>query len=221
MADPSTIEDCFRIARERGLMDRLPTPIRCMFDEKTIAETPKPGDERFATSAYHCILSNSAAVAAVQRRAEKAGWQVAVDLSVDDAPVAYAADKLLARLDKLRAADPTRPAAVITGGELSSPVLGDGQGGRNQAFVLDCVPKIAGRNIAVISAGTDGIDGNSPAAGAIADGETFARAEQAKMSAEDYYVRSDSYTFFRTLGDALETGPTENNVRDIRLLTAW
>lgn len=221
MADPSTIEDCYRIAKERGLMERLPAPIRRMFEEKTIAETPKPGDERFATSSYHCILSNSAAVAAVKRRAEKAGWQVEVDLSVDDVPVADAADKLLARLEKMRASDPSRPAAVITGGELSSPVIGDGQGGRNQAFVLDCVPKIAGRNIAVISAGTDGIDGNSPAAGAIADGETLARAEEAKLSVEDYFLRSDSYNFFRTLGDALETGPTENNVRDIRLLTAW
>ena len=160
-------------------------------------------------------------MAAVKRRAEEAGWQVEVDLSVDDVGVADAADKLLARLEKMRTSDPSRPAAVITGGELSSPVLGDGQGGRNQAFVLDCVPKIAGRNIAVISAGTDGIDGNSPAAGAIADGETLARAQEAKMSVEDYFRRSDSYNFFRTLGDALETGPTENNVRDIRLLTAW
>jgi hydroxypyruvate reductase len=221
MADPSTIEDCYRIARERGLMDRLPAPIRRMFDERTIPETPKPGDERFATSSYHCLLSNGAAVAAVRRRAEEAGWQVAVDLSVDDVPVAEAADKLLADLQRLRASDPTRPAAVITGGELSSPVLGNGQGGRNQAFVLNCVPKIAGKNIAVISAGTDGIDGNSPAAGAIADGQTLARAERANMSVEDYFQRSDSYNFFRTLGDALETGPTENNVRDIRLLTAW
>jgi hydroxypyruvate reductase len=221
MADPSTIEDCYRIAKQRNLMDRLPAPIRRMFDEKTISETPKPGDERFTTSSYHCLLSNGAAVAAVQRRAAEAGWQVEVDLSVDDVPVADAADRLLARLEKLRASDPTRPAAVITGGELSSPVLGNGQGGRNQAFVLDCVPKIAGKNIAVISAGTDGIDGNSPAAGALADGQTLARAEKAQMSVEDYTRRSDSYNFFRALGDALETGPTENNVRDIRLLTAW
>lgn len=221
MADPSTVEDCYRIAKERGLMDRLPAPFRRMFDQRTIQETPKPGDGRFATSSYYCLLDNSAAVAAVRRRAEEAGWQVEVDLSVDDVPVADAADILLARLEKLRAADPARPAAVITGGELSSPVLGNGQGGRNQAFVLNCVPKIAGRNIAVISAGTDGIDGNSPAAGAIADGRTLARAEQAQMRVEYYFQRSDSYNFFRTLGDALETGPTENNVRDIRLLTAW
>ena len=221
MPDPSTIDDCYRIAKERDLMDRLPASIRRMFDERSISETPKPGDNRFETSSYHCLLSNSAAVAAVGRRAEEAGWQVEVDLSVDDLPVAVAADRLLARLQKLRTIDSRRPAAVITGGELSSPVLGEGEGGRNSAFVLDCVPKIAGRNIAVISAGTDGIDGNSPAAGAIADGHTLVRAEKAGMDVEDYFLRSDSYSLFRTLGDALETGPTENNVRDIRLLTAW
>jgi hydroxypyruvate reductase len=221
MADPSTIDDCYRIAEKRGLMDKLPASIRQIFDDQTIEETPKPGDERFATSSYHSLLSNSAAVAAIERRALEAGWQVEVDLSVDDLPLSEAADILLARLDRLRAKDPTRPAAVITGGELSSPVLGDGQGGRNQAFVLDCVPKIAGRDIAVISAGTDGIDGNSPAAGAVADGQTLLRAEQSGMSVEDYTRRSDSYRFFKALDDALETGPTENNVRDIRLLTAW
>lgn len=221
MADPSTIDDCYRIAEKRGLMDKLPDSIRQLFDDQTIEETPKPGDERFATSSYHSLLSNSAAVAAIERRAQEAGWQVEVDLSVDDLPLSEAADILLARLDRLCAKDPTRPAAVITGGELSSPVLGDGQGGRNQAFVLDCVPKIAGRDIAVISAGTDGIDGNSPAAGAVADGQTLLRAEQSGMSVEDYTRRSDSYRFFKALDDALETGPTENNVRDIRLLTAW
>lgn len=221
MPDPSTVADCNRIAQDRGLMEKLPQPIRAMFEENTIPETPKPGDERFSTSSYHCLLSNSAAVKAIERRAQEAGWQVEVDLSVDDLPVSQAADQLLARLESLRAKDPSRPAAVITGGELSSPVRGNGQGGRNQAFVLDCVEKIAGRNIAVISAGTDGIDGNSPAAGAVADGQTLARAQEAGMSVEDYVNRSDSYQFFKTLGDALETGPTENNVRDIRLLTAW
>jgi glycerate 2-kinase len=221
MSDPTTIADCYRIVEKYGLLDKLPQSIRKMFDEQSIAETPGPEDGRFSTGSYHCLLSNAAAVAVIERSAQEAGWQVEVDLSVDDLPLAEAADILLARLDRLRASDPSRPAAVITGGELSSPVHGDGQGGRNQAFVLDCVQKIAGRNIAVISAGTDGIDGNSPAAGAVADGDTLKRAEQAGLSVEDYTRRSDSYNFFKALDDALETGPTENNVRDIRLLTAW
>ena len=110
--------------------------------------------------------------------------------------------------------------AVIADGEVSSPVTGNGIGGRNLAFVLDCVKKIAGQKIAVLSAGTDGVDGSSPAAGAVADGETLARAQSLGLDPADYFRRSDSYTFFRKLGDAIETGPTGNNLRDLRILLA-
>ena len=110
--------------------------------------------------------------------------------------------------------------AVIADGEVSSPVTGDGTGGRNLAFVLDCVKKIAGKKIAVLSAGTDGIDGSSPAAGAVADGESLARAQSLGLDPSDYFLRSDSYAFFRRLGDAIETGPTGNNLRDLRILLA-
>jgi glycerate 2-kinase len=97
-------------------------------------------------------------------------------------------------------------------------VTGDGVGGRNSAFVLACVPKIAGKRIVVLSAGSDGIDGNSPAAGAVADGESLARAEQADMIWEGYLERSDAYNFFEKLEDAIVTGPTGNNLRDLRVL---
>ena len=105
-------------------------------------------------------------------------------------------------------------------GEVSSPVTGNGIGGRNAAFVLACVEKIAGRRIAVLSAGTDGIDGNSPAAGAVADGETLARAGAAGLNVREAFERSDAYTFFNQLGDAVMTGPTGNNLRDLRILIA-
>jgi glycerate 2-kinase len=80
------------------------------------------------------------------------------------------------------------------------------------------VEKITGQRVAVLSAGTDGIDGSSPAAGAVADGETSARARALRMDPGDYFRRSDSYTFFQKLGDAIETGPTGNNLRDLRVL---
>jgi hydroxypyruvate reductase len=86
--------------------------------------------------------------------------------------------------------------------------------------VLDCLKKIAGQKIAVLSAGTDGIDGSSPAAGAVADGESLARAQSLGLDPADYFRRSDSYTFFQKLGDAIETGPTGNNLRDLRILIA-
>jgi hydroxypyruvate reductase len=99
-------------------------------------------------------------------------------------------------------------------------VTGNGIGGRNSAFVLACVPKIAGKKITVLSAGTDGIDGNSPAAGAVADGETLSRAQAAGLDPADYFRRSDAYNFFHRLGDAIVTGPTGNNLRDLRILIA-
>jgi glycerate 2-kinase len=73
----------------------------------------------------------------------------------------------------------------------------------------------------VLSAGTDGVDGNSPAAGAIADGETLARAQSMGLAPEAYFRRSDAYSFFEALGDAIHTGPTGNNLRDLRILLAW
>ncbi len=103
---------------------------------------------------------------------------------------------------------------------MSSPVLGDGRGGRNQAFVLDAVEKVAGRSIAVLSAGTDGVDGNSPAAGAVADGESVFRARKLGLDPMDFFRRSDSYSFFEALGDAIIIGPTGNNLRDVRILLA-
>jgi hydroxypyruvate reductase len=86
--------------------------------------------------------------------------------------------------------------------------------------VLDCVAKIAGQPIAVLSAGTDGIDGSSPAAGAVADGESLDRARMLGLDPADFQRRSDSYSFFKALGDTIETGPTGNNLRDLRILIA-
>jgi hydroxypyruvate reductase len=142
------------------------------------------------------------------------------DNTTDDWPVEKAAEYLLAQLEELRAANRGQRVALIADGEVSSPVTGDGVGGRNSAFVLACVEKIAGRQLAVFSAGTDGIDGNSPGAGAVADGETLERARAQGMEPQDAFRRSDAYTFFARLGDAIVTGPTGTNLRDLRILIA-
>ena len=110
--------------------------------------------------------------------------------------------------------------ALIADGEVSSPVTGNGIGGRNSAFVLACVEKISGKKIAVLSAGTDGIDGNSSAAGAVADGETLTRAGAMGLKPADAFRQSDAFTFFSKLEDAIVTGPTGNNLRDLRVLIA-
>jgi glycerate 2-kinase len=134
--------------------------------------------------------------------------------------VEKAADNLLSQLEAWRRENPGQRVAVIADGEVSSPVTGNGVGGRNSAFVLACVEKIAGRRITVLSAGTDGIDGNSPAAGAVADGETRARAKLLGLDARAVFRQSDAYSFFCKLDDAILTGPTGNNLRDLRVLLA-
>src|SRR5262249_14541958 len=132
-----------------------------------------------------------------------------------------AAGALLAQLEQLQSTNPESPVALIADGELSSPVTGSGLGGRNSAFVLACVEKIAGNPIVVLSAGTDAIDGNSPAAGAVPDGLTVSRAQQAGRDPKDFSSRSDSFEFFHKLDDAIVTGPTGNNLCDLRLLLSF
>ena len=101
------------------------------------------------------------------------------------------------------------------GGETTVTLRGDGLGGRNQEFVLAAVQDIAGmENVVVLSAGTDGTDGPTDAAGAIADGRTLERSPCAAR----FLARNDSYHYFEPLGDLVKTGPTGTNVMDIRIL---
>ncbi|MAD33342.1 MAG: hydroxypyruvate reductase, partial [Planctomycetes bacterium] len=132
-----------------------------------------------------------------------------------------AAEQALARVEQLRAAHPERLVAVVTTGELSVPLpAAVGVGGRNQHFTLACAQLIRGQPIAVLSCGTDGVDGNSSAAGAVADGETGTRAADAQLDVDDHLRRFDAHTLLRRLGCTIETGPTGVNVRDLRILIA-
>ena len=94
-------------------------------------------------------------------------------------------------------------------------------GGRNQQFALACARKISGDAITVLSAGTDGIDGNSSAAGAIVDGSTLERALARGLDPDVHLTGFNAYPFFQSLGDAITTGPTGNNLRDLRILLAY
>jgi hydroxypyruvate reductase len=108
------------------------------------------------------------------------------------------------------------PWALVGGGETVVTVSGTGKGGRNQELVLSVALGIQGtKNVAVCSMATDGIDGPTDAAGAIADGDTVARGKSRGLRARSYLARNDSYMYFRELGDLLVTGPTGTNVNDI------
>ncbi len=222
MPDESDAALACETVHRLGIAARFPRRIRELFEQGRLPETPKPGDTVFARSSWRCLLDNTAALDVVEAKARGEGWLVERDDSVDDRPLTEAADTLISSLRSLAKKSHGRTAAVTTGGELSSPVTGGGQGGRNQAFVLCAARKIAALRFptAVISAGTDGIDGNSPAAGALADRTTPARAAALGLDPCDYQRRSDSFRFFERLGDVLITGPTGNNVRDVRMLVA-
>ncbi len=218
LADPTTVEVCAVVAERYNLLGRVPLSICELFEKKKLKETPKPGAAAFEKSQVFVVGSSRDVLHAAHRQAGARGFVTECEMSCDDAPLAAAADCLFASLERLQRENPNQPVCVISGGEILCAVTGDGRGGRNQAFVLRTVERIAGQEVAVLSAGTDGIDGNSPAAGAVADGESLARARALGLDPGDHFARSDSFTFFDALGDTLVTGPLENNLRDLRLL---
>jgi glycerate 2-kinase len=223
LPDPTTVLDACGVVLRYELHSKLPPAIRTLFDHpESIPETPKPENPAFdpRRTAFRILLGRHDLFHAAHRASECREFVTVCDNVTDNWPVEKAVDFLLRELDALKEASPGKSVAVIADGEVSSPVTGNGVGGRNLAFVLDCVRKIAGKKIGVLSAGTDGVDGSSPAAGAVADGESLAHAQSQGMDPADYFRRSDSYTFFRRLGDTLETGPTGNNLRDLRILLA-
>jgi len=220
MPDPTTIADAKRIIDEHSLYDRFSPALRRWLDEAKMPETPKANAEVFRNSHFFPLLGMDDLFHPAHHAAEAKGFIACCDNATDDWPVKKAAEYLLGQLELLRKMHPGRRVALIADGEVSSPVTGNGIGGRNSAFVLACVEKIAGKKISVLSAGTDGIDGNSPGAGAVADGETLARAQAMGMEPAEALRRSDAFTFFLRLEDAIVIGPTGNNLRDLRILIA-
>jgi glycerate 2-kinase len=220
MPDSTTVDDCYRIVREHNMLPHFPPSVRELFERRALEETPKKDDPAFARSRWWKVLSNETAEKAAAAEASRHGFAVEIDHSCDDWDYAKAADYLLDRLRTLRQG--VSRACIVSGGEVTVKVPAQaGAGGRNQHFALYCAQKIAGENITVLSAGTDGIDGNSPAAGAVADGTTIERANAAGLDVQEHVGGFNSHPLFEKLGDAIQTGPTGNNVRDLRILIAY
>jgi hydroxypyruvate reductase len=220
MPDSSTIEQCYEIVERYDLLPKLPESVRRLYQSHALVETPKAGDPAFANARWWPILSNVTAQKAAAERGTALGFATEIDNSCDDWDYRKAADHLLERVRQLRKG--VSKVCLISGGEVTVKVgENPGAGGRNQQFALYCAERIKGENITVISAGTDGIDGNSPAAGAVVDGTTIARALAKGLNAEAALNGFDAYPFFDALGDTIMTGYTGTNVRDIRVLLAW
>jgi len=220
LPDPTTIQDAERVIEKYSLLKNFPAIVKEWLSAEKMPETPKEEHVSFAKAHFELMLGMDDLFHPAHYASEALGFETCCDNSTDDWPVEKAAANLLEQLEELCRGNPGHPVALIADGEVSSPVTGNGTGGRNSAFVLACVEKIAGRDIAVLSAGTDGIDGNSPAAGAVADGRTLERGRASSLSADEAFRNSDAYTYFEKLGDAVITGATGNNLRDLRILLA-
>jgi len=220
LPDPTTVANTNRILAQYDLKEKFPVALCRWLDDGKMLETPKAGDPAFRNAHFLLLLGMDDLFHPAHRAAEAEGFIACCDNTTDDWPVEKAAEYLLIQLEELHKIHPGHRVALIADGEVSSPVTGNGIGGRNSAFVLACVEKITGKKIAVLSAGTDGIDGNSPAAGAVANGQTLEMARRCELDPVEAFRGSDAYTFFSKLGDAIVTGPTGNNLRDLRILLA-
>ncbi len=218
MPDSTSIHDCERIADQYKLIEQFPHSVAELFRQHALEETPKSDDPAFVHARWWTVLSNKVALDEAAAAASRAGFIVEVDNSCDDWEYEKAADYLLGRVRELRNKFPR--VCLLSGGEVTVTVRNGGIGGRNQQFALVCAEKIAGEEITVLSAGTDGIDGNSPAAGAVVDGSTLSRVGPAS-AIRNALAHFDAYPLFDALGDAILTGPSGNNLRDLRILLAY
>ncbi len=196
MPDSSTVDDCYRIVQEHNMLQDFPPSVRELFERRALDETPKQDDAAFVRARWWKVLSNETAEKAAAVAAARHGFAVEIDHSCDDWDYARAADYLLDRLRTLRKG--VAKACIISGGEVTVKVPSNaGAGGRNQHFAL------------------------SPAAGAVADGTTLERAQKAGLDVAAHLSGFNSFPLFEKLGDAIQTGPTGNNVRDLRVLLAY
>jgi glycerate 2-kinase len=179
-------------------------------------------DEAFRDSVFEILLSSHDLMEGARTLAQKAGFHVAVDNSCDDWDYADAARYLLERFHALRAIHPRL--CLISVGEVTVTLnRTPGAGGRNQQFVMACaldLEQYAGQRLTVFSAGSDGIDGNTRSAGAIADPTTVTRAHAFGFHLKESLAAFNACPMFTALGDAVVTGPTGHNLRDLRLLMA-
>lgn len=215
--DPTTALDAIEVLRARGVWDTTPQRLRVHLESGD--ESPKPGDMRFAEARTRIIGSNAIAVEAAAAHARTLGY----DARVATTALAGEARDVGVRLAVEACAARERsdvPLAFVYGGETTVTVTGDGLGGRNQELALGAALALQGCDgITVASVATDGIDGPTDAAGAVADGTTIARAAARGLDARRALESNDAYRFWSALGDAVMIGPTETNVMDLVVVT--
>ena len=223
-ADPTTFADALAILDRYGLRSQVPAAVLAYLErgrKGAIDETLKT----LPASVHNLVLGNNGrALAAAQRQAEAFGYKVLNLGSFIEGETRYVAIALAGIARSIRAdGQPLSPPVCILSGGETTVTLGPspGRGGRNQEFVLSAavyLGPVGLRNIVILSGGTDGEDGPTDAAGALADQTTLMRSAQAGLDPADYLERHDAYSFFEAAGDLLKTGLTRTNVMDVRVV---
>jgi len=222
--DPTTFEDCARILSRYGLWEKVPLSVANHIREGLEGrkeETVKENDPAFS-KVYNLVVGNNLlAMKAAQKAAKAMGYRTLLLSSLIEGETREVAKVHTAvAKEVLLSGNPiSSPACILSGGETTVTLRGKGKGGRNQEFALASSIELAGwEGIVLLSAGTDGTDGPTDAAGAFADGKTLSRAKTLGLDPWSFLKENDSYSFFEQLGDLLMTGPTGTNVMDLRIL---
>jgi hydroxypyruvate reductase len=221
VADPSTFQQCVAIVERYGLRAALPRAVVEHLERGVaglVAETPKAASPIFRDSHYRIVASNRISIDAAARVAGERGCRVEILTTEMQGHTHDAARRFAAALRQAANARSDAPIVILAGGETTLPVQGTGIGGRNQEFALVAALELQGLDgVCILSAGTDGTDGPTDAAGAFIDGTTVARAAARGLDANDFLRRQDSYTLLDALGDLHRTGPTGTNVMDLAI----
>jgi glycerate 2-kinase len=222
--DPSRFREAKEALQHLRKRAKVPLTIGRYIDQGIrgrVPETPKPGDPRLKGCSFELLAGNRQALRAAQAAARRRGYR-GVILSSEvtgetrDVALVHAA---IARQIAIHREPWAPPVCVLSGGETTVTLRGNGKGGRNQEFVLASARGISGLpDVVVLSLGTDGIDGPTDAAGGWVDGKTWERARKRGLSLRALLARNDSYTALRKLGQLIRTGPTGTNVMDIHVV---
>lgn len=220
--DRSTFAEARAILEEYGISSKMPLRVRERLSGDA-TETPKLGDKIFANVQNLIVGSTRLAVEVAAREARALGFRTLVLSTFIEGEAREVAHVHAAIARELVAYHRPvgLPACIISGGETTVTIRGNGLGGRNQEFALAAAIDIAGLDdVIILSAGTDGTDGPTDAAGAVADGQTIQLAEARGLRSAEFLANNDSYHFFEPLGDLIRTGPTGTNVADIQIILA-
>ncbi|MFQ5638149.1 MAG: glycerate kinase [bacterium] len=224
VADLTSFSDAKETLERYDLWERTPGAIKKRISRGVTGEAPenpKPDDEIFTRVQNVIVGNNQQALLAAEVKAQDLGYHTLILSSFIEGETREVARVHSAIAKEIQATgNPLMPpACVISGGETTVTIRGHGKGGRNQEFALAAAIGIDGlENVVILSAGTDGTDGPTDAAGALCDGKTACRAKQEGRSPGEHLTENNAYAFFEALGDLLITGPTNTNVMDLRLV---